>query len=97
MVTIERSARVWLFYLKRQQGQRGTLSANITREVCEYLADPLLVHVTNTFLRFFNFPTSTWGPQVNLKATIQADASSTWVVLEDGRVFLCGGNELATS
>ena len=83
MATIERSARVWLFYLKRQQGQRGTLSANITREVCEYLADPLLlIHVAETFLQVFNFPTSTWGPQVKLKATIQVDDESIWVVLE---------------
>ena len=91
MATIERSARVWLLYLKRQQGQRGTLSANITREVCEYLADPLLVHVTKTFLSFFNFPTSTWGSQVNLKATIQVSIDSRWVILEGGRVFVCGG------
>ena len=50
-----------------------------------------LVHVTASTLCFYNFPTSTWGPQVQLKATIQADWGSTWVILEDRRVFSCGG------
>ena len=50
-----------------------------------------LVHVSASALRFFNFQTSTWGAQVNLKATIQADNYSSWVILEDGRVFCCGG------
>ena len=50
-----------------------------------------LVHVTASTLCFYSFPTSTWGPQVQLKATIQADGGSTWVILEDRRVFSCGG------
>ena len=52
-----------------------------------------LVHVTSTFLQLYSFPTSTWGPQVQLKAPIQADRWSTWVILEDRRVFSCGGIE----
>ena len=48
-----RSAKVWLFYLKHQQGQKGGISVNIIREMCQYLADPMLVQVTSTFLCFF--------------------------------------------
>ena len=50
-----------------------------------------LVHVTASTLCFYSFPTSTWGPQVQLKATIQVDRESRWVILEDRRVFSCGG------
>lgn len=90
MVMFNQSARVWLFHLKHLQGERGKLSLNTTRELCEYLADPLLAHVTKTFLRFFTFQTSTWGPQVQLKTSIQIDDMNSWVVLEDRRVFCCG-------
>lgn len=48
-----------------------------------------LAQVTSTTLRFFN--TSTWGPSVNIRTPIQADGSSIWVILEDGRVFSSGG------
>ena len=47
-----------------------------------------LAQVTNTFLRFF---TSVWGPQVPLRSFIQVDLRSTWVLLEDGRLFCSGG------
>ena len=51
-----------------------------------------LVHVTDSALRFFNFQTATWGAQVNLRANIQAQSNySSWDILEDGRVFCCGG------
>jgi len=51
-----------------------------------------LVHVTASTLRFFNFQTATWAAQVNLRANIQATSShSSWDILEDGRVFCCGG------
>jgi hypothetical protein len=47
-----------------------------------------LVQVTSTYLCFFHFQTSTWGPKVNL--SIYADQSSNWVMLEE-RVLCCGG------
>lgn len=50
-----------------------------------------LVHVTATYLRLFNFQTSTWGPQVPLRSQIVADGNSSWVILEDKRVFCSGG------
>lgn len=51
---LERSARVCLFHLKCQQGERIKLSLNVTREVCEYLADFVLACVSSTFLCIFN-------------------------------------------
>ena len=88
-------ARVWLFHLKSSQGVRGRLSLNVTREVCLYLEDLLLYQVTPHFLRSFNNHKSAWGPQVPLSARIQADDSSTWVVLEDSKGLFCsgGGND----
>ena len=50
-----------------------------------------LVHVTASALCFFNFQTTTWGAQTNLRAQIQANNNSRWDILEDGRVFCCGG------
>ena len=50
-----------------------------------------LAQVTSTFLRMFN--TSAWGPQVRLSTRIQVDEGSTWVILEDGRLFCSGGGE----
>lgn len=85
------SARVWLFQLKHQQGERGKLSLNVMRVICEYLADySLLAHVNKAFLRFFDFETSTWSPKVELGTTIVADLESRWVVLDHERVFCCG-------
>lgn len=83
-------AKILLFYLKYLQNERGKLSLNVTREICIYLAELLLLpHVTETFLRFFN--TSTWGPQVRLHTHIRADSGSRWVELENERLFCCGG------
>lgn len=93
MAVLERSARLWLFHLKHLLGERSKLSFNVTREICQYLADLQLVHVTETFLCFLK--TSTWGSKVRLRAQIQADVDSRWVVLEDGRVFCCGGRYIA--
>lgn len=89
---LDRSTRVWLFYLKHRQGKNGKLSPNVTREVCGYLADSMLIaQVTPTFLRFF---TSAWGPHVHLQTPIQVDINSRWVVLDDGRLFCSGCNFL---
>lgn len=80
-------ARMWLLYLKLLQGKRGKLSFNITREVCEYLTDCFpLVEVTSTLLSF-----CARGPQILLHALIQVDNNSTWVMLNDGRLFCSGG------
>ena len=54
-----------------------------------------LVHVTATHLRLFNFQNYTWGPQVPLSRQIVADNGSRWVILEDKRVFCCGGEYYA--
>lgn len=82
-------ARVWVFYLKNLQDERGRLSFNVTQEICSYLGERLLAQVCSSFLRFFD--TYTWGPQILLHTSIQVDCSSTWVVLEDGRLFCSGG------
>jgi len=76
-------------------GCSGSLSLNILREVYLYLKDLLLSQVTPHFLRSFNSHTSAWGPQVPLSVRIQADDSSTWVVLEDSKGLFCsgGGND----
>lgn len=65
MLTV--TAKMWLFHLKR-----SSLSINIIREICSYLADYKLVQVT-----------STWGPELTLRTPIQVNEYSTWVVLED--------------
>lgn len=84
------NSRVRLFYLKHMQGERGRLGFNVTRDICAYIADVLvLAQVASTFLRFFN--TLSWGPQVPLTSPIQVSDTSTWVLLEDGRLFCSGG------
>lgn len=86
-------ARMWLFYVKLLQGKKGRLSFNIIREASSYIPDFLLPQVTPTFLRFFHG--SVWGPQIPLRTPIQADNTSNWVSLDDGRLFCCcggGGN-----
>ena len=50
-----------------------------------------LVRVTEFDISYFNFQTFTWGQPINLSTHIQADSTSIWVVLEDGRMFCCGG------
>lgn len=86
-------ARLWLIYLKHLKGERGQVSFNVSREICVFLADFLLPQVTSTFLRFFNTSAWEYGPPVLLSTPIQADNGSTWVVLEDGRLFCCGGGQ----
>lgn len=96
MRLLGRRTKAWLFYLKHLQCARGKLSFNIVREICSYFVDLLLPHVTSTSLRFFN--TFVWEPEVLLRTRIQANQFSTWVELEDGRVFCCGGwNMLAAA
>lgn len=87
-----RKVKVWLLHLKCIRGDRGKLSLNVLREVCAFL-HPLspLVHVTESYVRFFHFQTSAWGQPVRLNVRIQANRESSWVVLEDQRVFCCGG------
>lgn len=82
-------AKEWVLYL---WGARGSLSTNVIREICSYIADlQLPQQVTATFLRFYNCEASTWGPRVPLHAQIQADRGSSWVVLKDRRLFCSGG------
>lgn len=51
----------------------------------------LLVHVTNSFIRYFDFQNSAWGEPIRLSSQIQISRGSRWVTLEDKRVFCCGG------
>ena len=53
-----------------------------------------LQHFYSQELRFFNFQANAWEPHGNLMQNIQADDSSTWVVLEEKSVFCCGGGEV---
>ena len=50
-----------------------------------------LADLTSTSLRFFNFQSSAWEPQVQFQQEIQVDEHSAWVVLKGGSVFCCGG------
>ena len=86
-------AKVWLFHLKFSQGVRGSLSFNVTREICSYLQDSFLYQITRGFLRAFNCHTSTWGRQVPLQAHIRVSLDSVWVLLKDDRLFCSGGEE----
>lgn len=88
------STKVWLLYAKHLR-ESGGLSLNVIREIGSYFADfsRFLPQITKTFLRFFDCYFSTWGPQVPLSASIQADVTSSWVVLEDGRLFCSGGGD----
>lgn len=83
------SAKVWLLHLNRIA--KESLSLNVIREVCSYLADLELAQVTAAFLRFLNTQTSIWGPQISLSTPIQANTYSSWVILDDGRLFCSGG------
>jgi len=92
----ERRARVWLLYLKHSRGDRGRLNLNILREVCAYLHPlNLLVHVSESSIRFFNFQRGTWKQPLPLNPFVKAGCYSSWVILEDGSVFLCGGGNSA--
>lgn len=83
--------KVYLLYFKYKRGDRGRLSLNILREVCSFLPSPdLLIDITERYIRSFNFQTGTWK-QPRPHAHIQANRLSSWVVLEDGLMFCCGG------
>ena len=71
----ERRVKVWLLYLKHMRGDRGRLNLNIIREVCSFLHLPpnLLVDVTNSYIRFFDFQKGTWKQKRTLKPHIQVD------------------------
>lgn len=86
-------AKVWILHLKHPWSGRRSLSINVIREICSYIADLELPQVTSNFLRFFNCETSTWGPQVRLRTRIQANTSSRWMMLNDGRLFCSGGGK----
>lgn len=88
-----RRAKTLLIYLKHSQGIKGRLSLNVIREICSYIADFSgdIAQVTATFFRFFNCRTMTWGPKTTLGSRINADSYSSWLVLQDGRLFCCGG------
>ena len=87
-------AKVWLFSLKHLLG-KGSLTINVIREICSYIAPASreLVQVSDTFMSFFNWQASNWGPRVLLSTLIRADDSSTWVVLENGCLFCSGGGK----
>jgi len=86
----EHKAKVWLLYFKHTRGDRGKLSLNILREICTFLYLILLADITKSSIRFF-FQNMTWGQPINLSTRIRADTDSVWVILEDMRVFCCGG------
>ena len=50
-----------------------------------------LVRVTNSYIQCFDFQTGAWKQQLPLNPHIHADWNSSWVMLEDGSVFICGG------
>ena len=49
-----------------------------------------LVNVTESSILFFDFQTETWREQP-LNLHVQAHHNSSWVMLEGGSVFICGG------
>jgi len=56
-----------------------------------------LVEVTKTYFRIFDFQRGAWNQSSPLKPNIQADHNSSWVVLEDESIFICGGEGLSTA
>ena len=50
-----------------------------------------LVKVDPSFFQLFDFQTGDWKQRTPLNPHIQADGYSRWVILEDGKVFICGG------
>ena len=84
--------KVWLLYVKLLRGDKGRLCRNIFQEICCFLhADSLLVRVTKSSFQFFDFQKGAWKQERLLNPTIQANLNSSWVLLEDGSVFVCGG------
>ena len=54
-----------------------------------------LVHVTSSYIRVFDFQRETWKQPLPLNSHIQADSGSSWVILEGGSVFICGGGAVS--
>ena len=93
-----RRTKVWLLYLKHTRGDRGRLCLNILREVCAFLhPSNLLAHITESYIRFFDFQRGDWKHPAPLNPHIQANYVSRWVVMEGGSVFICGGQGLSTA
>lgn len=88
-----RKAKVWLFYLKCFLRVRGKLSFNAIREICSYFPATVfgLAFVAEAFMRVFNCQDCTWGQKIHLRTKIEVDIESKWVMLDDGRLFCCGG------
>jgi len=90
----ETSQTLQLFSFQIQTSPTPTVT--LTTQLQEGLQPPPtqaveLAQVTSSFLRFFNYQSSTWGPQIFLYNEIKADSTSSWVVLKDKRVFCSGG------
>ena len=50
-----------------------------------------LACVTESHISFFDFQRGAWKQPFPLNSDIQADNTCSWVILEDGSVFICGG------
>ena len=83
-----------------QQPPKVDLILQVRKSVLQSLqvtAQIQLVVVTASFYRFYDFQRMDWKPQIPLNPHIEADEYSSWVILEGGRVFICGGEGLSTA
>jgi hypothetical protein len=69
------------------------LCTNLIREICSYLNPSLyLVSVREDNIRFFDVHTMQLGQSVPLERKIGV-MNSSWAVVDEGRLVLCGGRE----
>ena len=68
------------------------LSRNILREICEYIASLSLVWVSEDKLTYLNLHTLQSDSAVYLAEALPI-ASASWVLLDNSRLMVCGGEE----
>lgn len=67
-----------------------TSQVKLTIEALEHTSQGL-VQVTDSFMRFYDFQADIWGSNIPFKGKIQANSTSSWVILENSLVFCSGG------
>lgn len=85
-------AKILLIWTKQSSVHFLALSRNVLCEICEYLgAVGTLAYPSPNFLRFFRHESQLWTT-LRPHSSIQIDpGSSRWVLLDNSRVFCCGG------
>lgn len=91
-VTSHTNAGVLLVWLHYKTLLFSPLSRNILREICEYLASLSLVWVSEDKLSYLNIQALQWESSIYLAEALPI-ASASWVLLDEGRLMVCGGEE----